>query len=291
MVTATTKPDQRPLAPFDQMVFSGGGLRCFWHGGWLEAVSREMRFDPARVTGSSGGALSAAAFIARREEFLFDRFVRAVASCRSNASADDLLDGEDGRSPHQRIYQAIVDDVIDEDAQSMIADGPAFQICVSTPGDSVAPTLRALIGGTVYQVEQAVASTPRPRFADLTGMKRRLIDAREAARQRCLPDLIRMAATVPPVFRADVWDHDPVYDGGMVDKAPLPEPDEGRTLVLLTKRFDSLPEDATSGRIVYVQPSSDVLSGSKLDFSNPDLLQEAWEQGRRDGLAWLETTN
>ena len=74
-------------------------------------------------------------------------------------------------------------------------------------------------------------------------------------------------------------------------RGPLPEPDEGRTLVLLTKRFDSLPEDATSGRIVYVQPSSDVLSGSKLDFSNPDLLQEAWEQGRRDGLAWLETTN
>ena len=74
----------------------------------------------------------------------------------------------------------------------------------------------------------------------------------------------------------------------MVDKAPLPEPDTGRTLVLLTKRFHTLPPD-DGGRIIYIQPSADVLSGSKLDFTDPELLHEAWEQGRRDGQAWLET--
>ena len=124
------------------------------------------------------------------------------------------------------------------------------------------------------------------------GVEQCLIDARRAARDGTLPDLIRMAATVPPAFRPDEWDVEevdgpvPIYDGGMVDKAPLPEPDAGRTLVLLTKRFRALPDDDPD-RIDYVQPSGPVLSGSKLDFTDPGLLREAWDQGHRDGAAWL----
>ncbi|WGH79559.1 patatin-like phospholipase family protein [Jannaschia ovalis] len=278
--------------PFEQLVFSGGGLRCFWHGGLMEALGPRAP-DPARVTGSSGGALSAAAWIAGREEFLFDRFARALKRTDFNVTLDDM-DADDGRSPHQRVYEAIVEDALDDAALARIADGPAFQINVATPGEASHPTLRALVGGTIYQAEQAVAPTPRPRLSSVVGLEQRLIDARQAARDGALPELIRMAATVPPAFRPDEWPNaetgtpEPLYDGGMVDKAPLPEPDTGRTLVLLTKRFHTLPPD-DGGRIIYIQPSADVLSGSKLDFTDPELLHEAWAQGRRDGQAWLET--
>ncbi len=284
------QPSRR--ASYDQLVFSGGGLRCFWHGGWLEVVGREIALAPQRVTGSSGGALSAAAWLAGRETRLFDRFARAVGQQDKNVTLSDLGDS-DGRSPHQRIYDAIVEDVIDGDALARIADGPVFQISVSTTGDSAGATLRALAAGTIYQVEQIVAPTPRPRASALAGVEQRLIDARRAARDGTLPDLIRMAATIPPAFRPDDWDSpgtnglEPLYDGGMVNKAPLPEPDEGRTLVLLTKRFRSLPDDDPK-RIHYVQPSQTVLSGSKLDFTDPGLLREAWDQGQRDGAAWLK---
>jgi predicted acylesterase/phospholipase RssA len=275
------------------MVFSGGGLRCFWHGGWLEVVEPRLGLAPERVTGVSGGALSAAAWLADREGNLFDRFSRAVRETDWNVTMKDV-DDNDGRSPHQRVYEAIVEDVIDDDAQARIAEGPAFQISVSTTGVSTGAMLRALAAGTIYQAEQAVAPTPRPRLSAAAGVEQRLIDAREAARDRCLPDLIRMAATVPPAFRPDEWqgsdteDSEPIYDGGMVDKAPLPDPDVGRTLVLLTKRFRDLPPD-DGGRITYVQPSRSVLSGSKLDFTDPDLLREAWVQGHADGGVWLKS--
>ena len=272
-------------APYEQLVFSGGGLRCFWHGGWMEAVGQAYDIRPERVTGSSGGALSAAAWIAGREHALFDRFARALRAEDRNVTVDDL-DGSDGRTPHQRVYDAIVADVIDGDAQERIADGPAFQISVSTTGTAAGATLRALAAGTIYQAEQVVAPTPRPRLSATAGVAQRLIDARQAARDGRLADLVRMAATVPPAFRPDTWDDEPIYDGGMVDKAPLPDPDEGRTLVLLTKRFRALPDDDPD-RIDYVQPSEPVLSGSKLDFTDPDLLHEAWDHGRRDGAAWL----
>ncbi|KIT16650.1 patatin-like phospholipase family protein [Jannaschia aquimarina] len=272
-------------APYEQIVFSGGGLRCFWHGGWMEAVGESLEFRPARITGSSGGALSAAAWIAGRETRLFDRFVRAVRRTDWNVTLDDM-DDDHGRTPHQRVYEAIVEDVIDAAAQARIAEGPAFQVNVSTVGDASGATLRALVAGTIYQAEQAVAPTPRPRLSASAGVEQRLIDARQAARDGMLPDLIRMAATVPPAFRPDDWDGEPIYDGGMVDKAPLPDPDEGRTLVLLTKRFHSLPDDDPD-RIDYVEPSETVLSGSKLDFTDPDLLHEAWALGGKDGRDWL----
>ena len=272
----------RTPLPHDQLVFSGGGLRCFWHGGWMAAVDDRFALSPARVTGVSGGALSAAAWLAGAESRLFDRFARALRGTDANVTLTDLDDAH-GRSPHQRVYAAIVADVLDDAAQARIADGPAFQVSVATPGDGAGAALKALTAGTIYQVEQAIAPTPRPRLSAVAGVEQRLIDARRAARDRVLPDLVRMAATVPPAFRPDDWDGEPIYDGGMVDKAPLPEPDRGRTLVLLTKRFASLPDDA---RVDYVQPSAPVLAGAKLDFTDPDLLHEAWDQGRADGAAW-----
>ncbi|PRY93633.1 patatin-like phospholipase [Hasllibacter halocynthiae] len=275
-----------------QIVFSGGGLRCFWHGGWMAALSEagaEPR--PRRVTGVSGGALSAAAWIAGAETRLFERFARAAMRNDRNVTLRDL-DEEDGRSPHQRIYDTIVEDVLDAEAQARIAEGPAFQISVSTTGGGGGATLRALAAGAIYQVEQVLAPTPRPRLSAAGGVEQRLIDARGAARDGTLPDLVRMAATVPPAFRPDTWHgpetdgDEPIYDGGMVDKAPLPEPNEGSTLVLLTKRFEALPDEAG---VHYVQPSEPVLDGSKLDFTDPGLLRQAWDQGRRDGEAWLDS--
>jgi predicted acylesterase/phospholipase RssA len=279
------RPGRR--ADYAQIVFSGGGLRCFWHGGWMEAVERAAPFAPERVTGVSGGALSASAWLADREDFLFERFSRAVGRTDWNVTLDDL-DEDDGLSPHQRVYEAIVEDVIDAAAQARIAEGPAFQISVSTPGDQTGSTLRALAAGTIYQIEQIVAPTPRPRLSAAAGVEQRLIDARRAARDGVLPDLIRMAATVPPAFRPDEWDAEPVFDGGMVDKAPLPAPDAGRSLVLLTKRFQTLPGD--TDHVDYVMPSLPVLAGSKLDFTDPDLLRQAWDQGVRDGRAWADFT-
>ncbi|WP_179380232.1 patatin-like phospholipase family protein [Jannaschia marina] len=270
--------------PYDQLVFSGGGLRCFWHGGFLSEVTAAHPLRPARVTGSSGGALGAAAWIAGRAEHLRDVFRDALGRTDRNVTADDL-DDEAGRTVHQRVYTEVIEATLDDAALARIADGPAFQVNVSTPGNCDLPTLRALVGGTIYQVEQLFAPTPRPRLSAIAGMEQRLIDGRAAARTGQLPGLVRMAATVPPAFRPGTWDGEPLYDGGMVDKAPLPDPDAGPTLVLLTKRFTALPDD-DGGRITYVQPSETPLKGRKLDFTDPDLVKEAWTLGAKDGSRW-----
>ena len=57
------------------MVFSGGGTRCFWHGGFVTRIREEVPLDPVRVTGVSGGALAAAAWLGGATP----RHVRVVA--------------------------------------------------------------------------------------------------------------------------------------------------------------------------------------------------------------------
>ena len=102
-----------------------------------------------------------------------------------------------------------------------------------------------------------------------------------------MADLVCAAATIPPIFEPPVWAGNKVIDGGMIDQAPMPDPDEGRTLVLLTRRYDKLPD--VEGRL-YVAPSEEV-DAEKIDFTDPALLRRTWEQGEADGRSFLETYN
>ena len=64
---------------------------------------------------------------------------------------------------------------------------------------------------------------------------------------------------------------------------PAPEPDEGRTLILLTRRFRNLPQ---TERRLYVQPSDEV-PADKIDFTDEKKLHETWEFGRKNAQSFL----
>ena len=73
-----------------------------------------------------------------------------------------------------------------------------------------------------------------------------------------------------------------VHDGGIIDNVPahLADGRQGRTLVLLSKRYKSeLPEP---GQRVYVQPGEPI-NIDKFDYANPAGLQQTYDLGLRDG--------
>ncbi|GAA3970610.1 patatin-like phospholipase family protein [Allohahella marinimesophila] len=189
---------------FEQLVFSGGGIRCFWHGGFLAAAGDALALKPERISTVSGGALSAAAWIANRERALLDAMVNAFAN-------NDL------------------------------------------------------------------------RWTHSIGLEGKRVDMRQAARDGKLIDLICAAATIPPVFDVPEWNGLRVLDGGIFDKAPLPKPDIGNTLLLLTSRYRNLPR---IDRRTYIQPSEEV-AADKIDFSDKLKVEDTWAQGERDGKAWV----
>lgn len=264
-----------------QLVFSGGGLRCFWQGGFMEVLGRHAAIAPERITGVSGGALSAACHVSGRERALLDAMCDAFAEQDSNLFDKDA----GGISPHQRIYCKVVAKVLDDAAARAVAEGPQMQILIAHPPLAGWPKTSGVAATVAYESELHLVNSPHFSWAEKLGLEYSLVDARQAARDGKLVDLVCAAAVIPPVFEPPDWDGRPVVDGGMADQAPMPEPDEGETLVLLTRAYDQLPEVA--GRH-YVMPSEET-PADKIDFTDPDKLRRTWEQGERDANAFCLT--
>ncbi len=268
---------------FAQLVFSGGGTRCFWHGGFLEVVAPAIEMAPERIVGVSGGALSAASFITGRAHELKRVMIERFERVDSNVDLHAIVEG-DSITPHQRIYREIVAALLDDDeARRRIAEGPAFQVQIGHPPSEAAPRASTIPLFTLYEAEKRLRGTPHLRWCQRAGLRAQLIDARQAARDGRLCELICAAAVIPPVFKIAVWDGQQVIDSGMADKAPMPEPNRGRTLILLTDEFPNTPSDPDR---VYVAPSRET-PADKIDFTDADKLRRTWELGRRDGEQFL----
>ena len=263
---------------YDQVVFSGGGTRCFWHGGFMEVVAERAPLDPARISAVSGGALSAAAWIADRERELL-----AIMGEAFDANGSNVDLAENNATPHQEIYRQVVSDTLRVEDIEAIASGPHFQIMLGHPPRGLPEKAGAALAVALYELDQKVRSSPHLRLTEAAGVDGNLVDARQAAREGRLVDLICAAATIPPVFDTPVWDGRPVVDGGTVDKAPLPRPDEGTTLLLLTRIYRNLPE--IEGR-TYIQPSEPV-EADKIDFTERSKIEATWALGRKDAEAWF----
>ena len=268
---------------FSQLVFSGGGTRCFWHGGFAEVVAPAIDLRPERISAVSGGALSASAFIGQRERKLFEVMGEALREREHNVSTSWDEVQENGLTPHQEMYREIVSTTLDKDAVERIANGPSFQVLLAHPPIDAAPKLSTVPMMVAYEADLAIRSTPHVIASNAIGANETLVDARRAARDGKLVDLVCSAAVIPPVFNVQAWEGRLVIDGGMANKAPMPDPDEGRTLVLCTRRFRNNPDDP---RRLYVQPSESV-PADKIDFTSRDKIERTWEAGLRDGHAFL----
>ena len=270
-------------APFEQLVFSGGGTRCFWHGGFLDTVRRPLDLKPQRVAGVSGGALSAACFIGDRDEKLLEVMGAAFDRRDVNVSIDwDEFD-ENGLTPHQQMYREVVRDTLDKEAIAAICDGPVFEVLLAHPPHSHFAKLTTFPMMAAYMADLAIRSTPHVIFPGRLGADQELVDARQAARDGKLVDLICNAAVIPPVFNLQGWNGRKVIDGGMTSKAPMPSDNRGRTLVLLTRKFRNLPEHKDR---VYVEPS-EAVPADKIDFTDRGKIVATWDAGVADGETFL----
>lgn len=269
---------------FEQLVFSGGGTRCFWQGGFLDIIRGPLKLSPERITGVSGGALSAASFIAGNG--------REVLSLMGDAferqSLEPIIRAAvlRGKAPHERIYRAVVTETMAGVANDAIADGPQFHITLAVPPRCLPPSLATYLSFAAYKIDQLTRSNPHIVLPSKLGAQKLMVDARQAARDGQLIDLICAAATIPPVFSLSQWPPGSgryVMDAGTTDNAPMPEPDAGNSLILMTRRYRHLPP---ADRFTYVEPSTPV-PASKLDFTSRDKIERGWSIGETDGHSFL----
>ncbi|CAM4262870.1 patatin-like phospholipase family protein [Palleronia rufa] len=269
---------------FDQLVFSGGGTRCMWQGGFIHVLRDAVPLKPKRITGVSGGACSGCGFVTHRGQQVLEAFVETAESLDYNLPTSEPFDGEPGRSPHQSLYRDVIESCFgDAEARRSVAEGPSLQILIARPPDTSWARTTGAAMTLVYVADSKIRSNPHLTWAQKAGLTEELVDANQAARDGRLTDLICAAATIPPAFDPPEWDGLPAIDAGMADQAPMPTPDEGTSLIVLTKRFRNFPD--VPGR-TYVQPSKEV-PADKIDFTDPDKLRRTWALGEADARRFL----
>lgn len=265
---------------FAQLVLSGGGTRCFWQSGFLSKVRDEIKLRPRRIASVSGGALTACAFVAGVEEEVL-RLTKVRFRHRRNFH---LRAKYFGLFPHEETYRSVIKGAFDDLAIGKVIGGPPIEVVLTELPEGMPEWLSTTAGLVTYLIERAVKDSTDKSWTRRLGLRELRIDAREAAREGRLDELIATAARVPPFFGFDCWDHRPIIDGGSMSDAPLPTEEQGATLCLLASYFKNLP---LSDDRIFVMPSRTIPTG-KVDLTEAKEIEEAWKLGEEDGERFLE---
>lgn len=183
---------------YEQLSFSGGGIRCFWQGGALDALKHERPLESERIAAASGGALAASCFISDCGDRLIDCFAEELEEQERNLEAESGASEISDITPHQELYARVVRMVLDEQTCRSVAEGPEFEGLLARPRQDMPLVLAAGMTLALYQLDKWVRSTPHGRLAQAAGTTELRIDARQAARDGRLCELVCLAATSPP---------------------------------------------------------------------------------------------
>ncbi|SAK41050.1 patatin-like phospholipase [Caballeronia fortuita] len=274
---------------FDQVVFAGGGNRCWWQAGFWDVIQPELKLKPRVIAGISAGAATACMLYTNESRWVMDYYARALRDNTRNAYWGNLLRGQ-SVFPHYRIYrQALLD--IFADRFHELATAPEIRIGVSHLPRWLGARSAVAAGLIAYNIEKYVRKTLHPTLGQTLGFHPEFVKAQECATIDDLADLILQSSSTPPFTPILRRNGRPVLDGGMVDNVPVSALDAspGIVLVMVTRlypreRLFVVPHGEQ--KRVYIQPSRKVPISS-WDYTSPSQMQHAYDLGRADGEDFL----
>jgi predicted patatin/cPLA2 family phospholipase len=274
---------------FEAIAFAGGGNRCYWQGGFYEAVAERIDLAPTLVVGASAGAFAATYSLlgigpeVRRS---------VIDSCKPGLRNFDLAAWWRGKPlcPVGPMYDELLAKTVDAAALARLNTLTDFRIAVARLPRGLPPTLGAAIGIGAYQLEKHLFHPVHPRFGRALGFRGEFVAARSLTVPQQMRNVLIASGGVPPFMPVTLVGSEPAFDGGLVDNVPVEpltavEAAGGRTLVLLTRVYKTVP--AVWNR-TYVQPSQKI-DVKQFDITNPDGIRRAFELGLRDGEAFARS--
>ncbi|MBN3529667.1 patatin-like phospholipase family protein [Burkholderia cenocepacia] len=274
---------------FDQIVFAGGGNRCWWQAGFWDVARPALDLRPRVITGISAGAATACMLYTRDAAWVMRYYEEALRHNRKNAYWGNLF-GREPVLPHYRIYRQALLDIYGEPF-AKLATAPEIRIGVSHVPRWLGARSAVAAGLVAYNIEKYVRKTLHPTLGRTLGFRPEFVRAQACTQVDELVDLILQSSCTPPFTPVLRRGGRPVLDGGMVDNVPVDalDPSPGDVLVLVTRLYPR-PQMFTVAhgdqRRLYVQPSSKVPISS-WDYTSPSQMRHAYDLGRRDGEHFL----
>ena len=277
---------------FEQVVFSGGGNRCWWQAGFWDVVAPAIALTPKIIAGVSAGAATACMLYANDSRWTMDYYREALKDNRRNAYWGNLFRrAKDPSNPHERrvfphaaIYRRALTDILGgERFAKLKRDAPEIRIMYARLPRGLGPHAALAIGIVAYNVEKHWRKSLHPTFGQRLGFAPEVARMQDCADIDDLVSLITASSCTPPFTPIELRGGRATLDGGMVDNVPVAAVEQGpSTLVLLTRRYPARADTFTHLGRLYVQPSAKV-AVSAWDYTSPSAMQATYDQGRRDG--------
>ena len=273
---------------FDNIVFAGGGNRCFWQAGFWKALNDELALKPKNIASvSAGSAISCAIFSGKMVETL-ENAKEVMSKNKKNRYLGNIFKAAPVY-PHNDLYRHIVQQSLTGSSLKTLHEGPPNHILVAHIPRYLGARSSVLLGLGAYQLEKIMSHPVHPKLGRKLGFRSEFILSSHCKTVAELTDAMLCSSCTPPFTPMMYRNNKPVLDGGMVDNVPVHGVNHypGQTLVLLSRPYKNLP--TISGRI-YAQPSQPVPVKS-WDYTNPTGVQLTYEQGLSDGMIFLNTLN
>lgn len=276
--------------PFDQIVFAGGGNRCWWQAGWWDIVAPELHLRPRVITAISAGAATACMVYAHDSQQTMAYYREVLSGNKRNAYWGNLLRNE-RVFPHYGIYRTALLSIFGDGRLEHLRQAPEIRIGVAHIPRWSGPRLAVAAGLLAYNIDKHVLKTLHPRLGRKLGFRPEFVRAQDCGSPEQLADLLLQSASTPPFTPVLRRGGRAVLDGGLVDNVPVDALDAtpGNVLVLVTRLYPRprrFVMQSGGQRRLYLQPSQRVPISS-WDYTRPDAMTHAYDLGRRDGETFL----
>jgi predicted acylesterase/phospholipase RssA len=274
---------------FEQVVFAGGGHRCWWQAGFWDVVAPEIDLRPRVIAGVSAGAATACLLYANNSRDALDYYHSILKAGARNAYWGKLFKRGERVFPHAQIYREALRQLIGgEHYKTLMWKAPEIRISFARIPRWLGPRSAVVAGMLAYNFEKHTKRPLHPTYGRKIGFTNETVRIQDCANEEDLISLIIASSCTPPFTPIEYRDGRPTMDGGMVDNVPVDAVDDqgGSTLVLTTRRYEKhAPVFMREGR-VYVQPSAKPPSSS-WDYTRPDNYEDTYKLGRMDGHQFL----
>ena len=271
---------------FNNVVFAGGGNRCFWQAGFWQSIENELEKQPENIASVSAGSAISCSLFSGCFDTVYETTLDVMAKNKKNRYWTNLLSPQPIH-PHETLYRYIIDKSIDAEGLSKLHTGPKNHILLANIPSWLGPRSSTFVGISAYQLEKKLFHPVHPRLGRKLGFTSQFVTVQECQTVRSLNDLILSSSCTPPLTPLMYRAGKPVLDGGMIDNIPIHGVSAypGNTLVLCSRPYKKFP--TIEGR-TYVAPSRPVPAKS-WDYTNPKAVQETYLLGKQDGLNFLNS--
>lgn len=279
----------------EQVVFSGGGNRCWWQAGFWDVAQPALGLAPRVIGGVSAGAATACMLHATDSATTLAYYREALKHNRRNAywgnlfrRATDPAEPHAARVfPHAHIYRRALKDILGDGFATLKQGAPEIRILYARLPRGLGPHASLLLGVVAYNLDKHWKKSLHPTIGRRIGFRAEIARLSDCADIDDLVSLIVASSCTPPFTPIEHRAGRPTLDGGMVDNVPIDAVDVGpSTLVLLTRRYPGRAEVFTHQSRLYVQPSTKVPAHA-WDYTDTDAMAATYDQGRSDAERFL----